>query len=219
MPRLLMAIILILCYNPIQAQKLEKGTLSASLSAGAYKPSSFGEINNHPFMFDIGIQYYIKKGLSIGLEYQSLSYSDSISGISPLQQAGSNWTFKALNKVRYQSIGPLAIISSQLFKNMYLNTGIFVQYLHCTDIEYTKLYSNGNPIGIEYKATSDKGYYIRTGINLSFVYLIKPAFGLNFRFAEYEYRLRRINDDLFFSAPFLLGIQYHFKIKSNKVHS
>ncbi|HQS56172.1 MAG TPA: hypothetical protein PLK14_13755, partial [Sediminibacterium sp.] len=62
MPRFLIAIIIILCYNPIQAQKLEKGTFSASLSAGAYKPSTFGEINNHPFMFDIGIQYYIKKG-------------------------------------------------------------------------------------------------------------------------------------------------------------
>lgn len=209
-----MAVILILYFNPNQAQKLEKGALSASISAGAYKPSTFGEINHHPFMFDIGIQYNIKKGFSIGLEYQSLSYSDSISGISPLQQAGSNWTFKALNKVRYQSIGPLATISSQLSKNMYLNTGIFVQYLHCTDIEYTKLYSNGTPIGIEYNATSDKGYYLRTGLNLSFVYLIKPTFGLKFKFAEYEYRLRRWNDDLFFSAPFLLGIQYHFKTKS-----
>jgi hypothetical protein len=210
--RFIIVFIFSISLNPIQAQKLEKGTFSASLSAGAYKPSTFGEINNHPFMFDIGIQYYIKKGISIGLEYQSLSYSDSISGISPLQQAGSNWTFKALNKVRYQSIGPLAIISSKLFKNAYLNTGLFAQYLHCSDIEYTKLYANGNPTGIEYNATSDKGYYLRTGINLSFVYLIKPELGLNFRFAEYEYRLRRWNDDLFFSAPFMLGIQYHFNV-------
>jgi hypothetical protein len=217
--RFIIAYFFSISFNPIQAQKLEKGTLSASISVGAYKPSTFGEINNHPFMFDIGIQYYIKKGFTIGLEYQSLSYSDSLTGRSPLQQAGTNWTYKSLKKVRYQSIGPLAILSSQLLKNAYLNTGVFVQYLHCTDIEYAKLYSNGIPIGIELNTTSDKGYYLRTGINLSFVYLIKPAFGLNFRFAEYEYRLRRRNDDLFFSAPFLLGIQYHFKIIPTKLLS
>jgi hypothetical protein len=211
MRQVIFFVIALLSVSHISAQFIQKRMAYFSGSLGIIKPSSYTrDLNKHPFMANAKGGRFVKHGLALGFELLYARYAEPHNRIARLQQPGSAWTEEGIVIDQYISIGVFGEYYTRIARNFYLVPEGFIHYLHNSYTDNGDIYSGGQPTGIWYSGGADFGYYSRLGANLSLCYFLKPTIALTIRGAEFELRLRRRANDVIFSAPLMVGIQYHF---------
>lgn len=204
---------LLLMHFTATGQFVNKGLITFSGAIGVLKPSTFsGDLNNHPFMINLKAGYFVKRGLTVGVEFQSTTYTNIEGGISALQQQGTTWTQAGSITDKFVSVGVFSDLHARINKRFFLISGVFAHYLHNSYVDKGEYYADSSPTGTTYTILKDKGYSFRTGANLTLCYFFKPDISLTLRCAEFDFRLRRKGNDAFIAAPLMLGIQYHFNL-------